>query len=421
MKTKNEIIRMFIASYETNGLEECKKICLEKSVEENKIALGLKYLRGFNCKKDFQKSYQYFFDSLLSDKHSKEEMSYVYLMIAQFFRNGLYVRKDFHKAINYYEKSSDIGNTIALFQLAFIYHMGEGGIEKNFEKAIKYYEIASKYGNKDAYFNMGIIFEDGGYNIEKDINKAILYYEKGAEEGSVDCMLNLAMLYFHTEEKIENKNEKLIYYFEKAAEKNNIKALINLAIIYQDGEKGIEKNIKKSIFYYQRLVELKDPYSCRCLGNFYKQGNQLFQKNIEKSLFYYEKAVEYGDLNSLTILGNIYYTGDGVAKDFEKSAFYFFQKFKKNKSSNALKKLFDYCLINWKPEYHQFWNCSINLNLNEKILFLLLISKNRKESSLQNVDCIMVKGITMNIIKFLCHFCEKKKKVVKISINKSKK
>lgn len=62
----------------------------------------------------------------------------------------------------------------------------------------------------------------------------------------------------------------------------------------------------------------------------------------------------------------------------------------------------------WRPIIHRFWNSSVylidytNVTLNNQIICLLLISKNRLLSNSIIVENIFVKGIVMKIIKNLC-------------------
>lgn len=64
--------------------------------------------------------------------------------------------------------------------------------------------------------------------------------------------------------------------------------------------------------------------------------------------------------------------------------------------------------VNWKTEYHTFWNSDMVedngklVYLDDQIMCLLLISHNRKFSKYEYLEAF-VKGISMNVIKFLCH------------------
>lgn len=57
--------------------------------------------------------------------------------------------QSYQKALEYYQKASDLGNSSAMINLAFLYKEGKG-VEKSDEKAIEYSQKAANLGNTDA-------------------------------------------------------------------------------------------------------------------------------------------------------------------------------------------------------------------------------------------------------------------------------
>ena len=69
----------------------------------------------------------------------------------------------------------------------------------------------------------------------------------------------------------------------------------------------------------------------------------------------------------------------------------------------------------WEPQIHSFWIHAINIkhlsfssssssNLTSQIITLFLVSKFRSFSCSSVVKDTFVKGLTLKIIQFLCHF-----------------
>ena len=75
--------------------------------------------------------------------------------------------------------------------------------------------------------------------------------------------------------------------------------------------------------------------------------------------------------------------------------------FLRNHYKNKLREMISEAKVEWREEYHPFWNCPEGVN--SQIVCLLLISRNKKESKKKESD-FLVKGITIKIIKYLCHF-----------------
>ena len=64
------------------------------------------------------------------------------------------------------------------------------GVEQNYTKAVEYYERAANLGNSDALYNLGVCYYKG-YGVEQNYTKAIKYYERAANLGNFDARLAL--------------------------------------------------------------------------------------------------------------------------------------------------------------------------------------------------------------------------------------
>ena len=144
------------------------------------------------------------------------------------------------------------------------------------------------------------------------------------------------------------------------------------------------------------------------------------KKDIQKSIQNCEIAAQMGDNHALNNLGVIY--EDEEIKDFEKSANYYFQSFLKGDedAKEYLIKLLSENKVEWKKEYHKFWKCSpllierkeivgkeekSEILIDEQIMTILLISKKRRTSRYHHIS-FFIHGIAMNVVKFLCQYCQ---------------
>ena len=142
--------------------------------------------------------------------------------------------------------------------------------------------------------------------------------------------------------------------------------------------------------------------------------------HLKKAVQLYEKAAQLGNIASMKNLALIYETGKkSVDKDLEKCAHFYFQIFKLGDKSFLEKflKVLNSNKIEWREEYHLHWKSPKNIN--RQILVILLVSKFRKQSSVDSVTSFS-KVIAMKLIKFLCHmrqawkkYKKKKKKYIK--------
>ena len=144
------------------------------------------------------------------------------------------------------------------------------------------------------------------------------------------------------------------------------------------------------------------------LSGYKEQG---IKKDIYRAIELFERAIKLGNTYSMYNLALIYDKGDKESKlerDVEKSCFLFYQCFKGN-HPNPKSKIFFRNLIDkeqnkiiWRKEYHTYWKKKDLLN--PKIILLLLISKHRKDFQNITINGVFLKGITMEMIKYLCHF-----------------
>lgn len=207
-----------------------------------------------------------------------------------------------------------------------------------------------------------------GIGIEIDLNKSIQIIESASDNGDPEAMFTLGCIHKMGSENIPKNVRKSFELCKKASETGNVIAILNVAIFYEKGGEGIEKDLNKAIQLYETLSKMKLTQAMVRLCSIYK-----------KQLEDYERCASYClQISALNI--------------------------DKKKYETTLMTLIHEKRINWKVEYHSFWDHS-NI-LDQKIMLILLISKHRKE--FKNFDnCIFLKGISLLYIKNLCNISQK--------------
>ena len=164
----------------------------------------------------------------LEEPLASEDAKAQYLM-AYMYYHGLGVPRDYKKAFDLFEASSEQGNIEALTFVAYMYDEGKG-VAINKKKAFDLYQLASEEGDITATMNLGVLFYQGngvpqnyekafellssienvrhpiiqyylgnfhfyGYGVPKDAQKAFPYYIKSAQYGSIEAHYLLGHLY----------------------------------------------------------------------------------------------------------------------------------------------------------------------------------------------------------------------------------
>ena len=319
--------------------------CLLACSEGSKMALGMKYLFGWQTEKDPNKSFEIFNQICQENDQENEELKYSLFLLGRCYDFGDGIKKSTIKAIEIYEKAVQMGEYCSMMNLA----------------------------NK-------FLFGDVSENVKAIIPRAKKLYEIGLEKGFTLSMTGLGLIYQRGSKKdgIEKSYYKALEFFERAinngTQRNGYtKALIDIGDLYKKGDlnAGIKKNFNKAIEYYEKAIENKEYSVYHDLGLIYEYGNvdSNVEIDLDKSLFYYSKAISHGF-------------------DVSKKRIPFLLRTNQN-------------IINWKKDFHSDWKK--NQLINSEILYLLLVSKFRKEMSNKLIEDVMVNGIALQIIKFLCH------------------
>ncbi len=162
--------------------------------------------------------------------------SWLLNLIGKYYKEN----KDYPKAIEWYTKSANLGNSDSMNNLGIYYDE----IEENYIKAIEWYIKSANLGDSKAMNNLGYYYNE----IEENYIKALDWYIKSANLNDSDGMNNLGIYYY----EIEKDYQKAIYWFTKSANLGNIDAMFNLGNYYYD----IEKDYPKAIEWWIKSANL---------------------------------------------------------------------------------------------------------------------------------------------------------------------
>ena len=228
----------------------------------------------------------------------------------------------------------------------------------------------------------------------------------------------------------EKNNRKAKEFYEKSVAMGNRYALNNLGIIHQNGreKEGIEVNTEIAMKLYEISMKYGDDYAINNLAVIYHNGEGNIKQDKKKAVELYEKAIFYSHPIAFYNLALILESGDKdgqVEIDLNRACFLYYSCFNLRDAiykEDTKKKFVDLIdkeqnQIVWRTEYHPYWKK--NEFLNKQIIILLLICKHRKESTTDLVSTVLIKGIAINLIKYLCHFPLKPEKKIEPPIFKA--
>ena len=143
---------------------------------------------------------------------------------------------------------------MAMNDIALLYRDGLD-VEQDGEKAIEWFEKAAEAGNSNGYYEIGCMYYYGN-GVEQDYTKAMEWYEKGAEQGNAKCMKTIAFLY-EDGLGVEQDGTKAIEWYEKAAEAGHSNGYNYIGVMYLNGN-GVEQDYTKAMEWYEKGAEQGD-------------------------------------------------------------------------------------------------------------------------------------------------------------------
>ena len=108
------------------------------------------------------------------------------------YQYGHSTDQDHNKAFEFYTKSAEQGNSLAMNNVGACYYNGQG-CDQNYTKAFEWQEKGAKLGDSGAMYNVGICYENGK-GVTKDVNKAKEWYTKAAAQGDTGAQQALDRL-----------------------------------------------------------------------------------------------------------------------------------------------------------------------------------------------------------------------------------
>ncbi len=285
-----------------------------------KICLAFLYKNGQGVEADEEKAKEYMkaaYDELMPDKLTEAE-SKIYNAEALMLNGELFAipdllgeeSVDYAKALEWWEKSAELGNATAMNNIGWLYQKGYG-VEQDYAKALEWYEKSAELGNDWAMNNIGNLYYNGN-GVTQDYAKALEWYEKSAELGNAVAMNSIGNLYYRGN-GVTQDYAKAKEWWEKAAELGYANAMNNIGAMYYEGY-GVEQDYAKAMEWYEKAAELGNANAMNNIGAMYYEGYGV-EQDYAGAMEWWEKAAELGNTSAMHNMGVMYYDGEGVERD----------------------------------------------------------------------------------------------------------
>lgn len=193
------------------------------------------------------------------EKSDSSNSSHLFAIGARYL-HGIKVKKNYKKAIEWLQKSADLGEADAMFNLGLIYYQGTG-VKKNYKKAIVLLKGAESKGVYQAAFIIGMMYVNAT-GVKRNLGSAREYFNKAVSFNMKEAAYSLAMI------SIEESDDRSGFkWMLLAAKLGSSEAQYYLSLLYQNG-KGVLESYKKS--YAWLLISEANGYQCEEMPGYKK-------------------------------------------------------------------------------------------------------------------------------------------------------
>ena len=197
-------------------------------------------------------------------------------------------QKNYEQAIPLLQKSAELGNPEAQYNLGYCYEFGVG-IEKDEKIATSWYQKSADQNYNDGLYAMMMAYSDGK-GVPVNYDKAFEYAMKCAKNDDATCMFNVVTAYKLGIGTPIDKQKMLQWAYKIGKLKNpenlNLSgritsARLNLAYMFRDGN-DVEKDIYQSYIWFLIYNENKRDFSVFQQDEVVKEIQQL-EKELTKT------------------------------------------------------------------------------------------------------------------------------------------
>ena len=164
-----------------------------------------------------------------------------YTFLAMMHENGEHFKQDFALAEEHYRTASELGNSIAQYNLGHMYHRGENAkMIKDDKEAVKFWKLAAKQGDAKAMTNIGLKYDDEQSGLH-DGKEAVKWFRQAAEKDDSHAQFVLAYNY-HFGVDVTQDYQQAMKWYQLAAEQEHVRAQHNLGVMHGNGE-GVAEDV----------------------------------------------------------------------------------------------------------------------------------------------------------------------------------
>ena len=199
-------------------------------------------------------------------------------MLGELYANGLGVKRDYAKAIEWYKKAVAGGDAEAMLALAMMRLGNYGGAAADQQEAAKLLASAAKLGEPKAAYNLALIYL-GGQALPQDLKRAAELMRQAADAGNAEAQYALATFYKEGT-GVEKNMETAVRLLQAASLADNVDAEVEYAIALYNGT-GTPRNPPAAVALLRKAARQGSPVAQNRLARVLVSGQGVPADKVE--------------------------------------------------------------------------------------------------------------------------------------------
>ncbi|HPE60150.1 MAG TPA: tetratricopeptide repeat protein [Thiolinea sp.] len=274
--------------------------------------------------------------------------------VASWYQGRKQARQRSPSSVSVLQTEAQNGNPDSQYQLALLYHSGQG-VAKDLNQALTWYARAAEAGNNNAQYALALLYRSG--EVPMDTQVSLQWQQSAASKGNIEAMYGLGVLYANGQ-YVARDVKQARFWLVEAARRGHQGAGLVLAGMEPEaagvaGARGVpgqemgsaaavltrtaEAETASTVEHHESSVNLdgRSPEEIRrlafrgdaaaqmMLGAMYEDGAYGVAQDPGKALEWYLKAARQGFVKAQHNLALLYEDGRGVEQDFRQAAIWY--------------------------------------------------------------------------------------------------
>ena len=221
------------------------------------------------------------------------------------------------RADRWLRRAALAGEPRAAVKLAQAFRWGRW-VRKDWARAEHWARVAARAGHEGAMWELAMILEEKPRRSSRDRREATEWRRRAASVGNHADMSSWGV-HLHEGRGVRRNDREAVRWYRRAAAQGCPHATANLGRCYRRGH-GVRKSPRLAVRWFRRAAEVFDSaQAAGCLGDMYRKG-ESGRPDVKQAFLWYRRAAAMGDAEGLSELGAAYHSGRGVTRDREFAA-----------------------------------------------------------------------------------------------------